>query len=407
MFHENEFDLLCQTFEKSRVRVVNTGLQESVFALMDEWMLSLFENVIHREITVSDALGTLEHNVLYRFRDMLFLSYLAFLLPTGSNTVVVIGPYLEQPMSDVRMLEISEHRGFSPKSQKAINEFFAAIPIISDNSALLLLLDAFCERMWNGAYQVRDVYKDAALPEGVAFLPGQEKGLDDTFLDMKSMELRYRLENEIMDAVAFGAENKLQRIFSNFAESVFEKRVSDPIRNAKNYCIIMNTLFRKAAEHGGVHPIYLDRISMNFAVKIEQLSDSGMLKTLMGEMCSAYCQLVRKQSSKQYSPIVQKAVIAIDSNPASELNLHTLACQLNVSNAYLSSVFKKETGRTVTEYIREKRLAYAERLLTNTNLQIQTVALHCGMVDVQYFSKLFKKHTGKTPSQFRAQKAKN
>lgn len=146
---------------------------------------------------------------------------------------------------------------------------------------------------------------------------------------------------------------------------------------------------------------------MNFAVKIEQLSDSGMLKTLMGEMCSAYCQLVRKQSSKQYSPIVQKAVIAIDSNPASELNLHTLACQLNVSNAYLSSVFKKETGRTVTEYIREKRLAYAERLLTNTNLQIQTVALHCGMVDVQYFSKLFKKHTGKTPSQFRAQKAKN
>ena len=63
----------------------------------------------------------------------------------------------------------------------------------------------------------------------------------------------------------------------------------------------------------------------------------------------------------------------------------------NVSNVYLSSMFKKETGKTITEYIREKRLSYAVYLLRSTNLQIQTIALRCGIVDVQYFSKLFKK----------------
>ena len=86
------------------------------------------------------------------------------------------------------------------------------------------------------------------------------------------------------------------------------------------------------------------------------------------------------------------------------MNLHKLAEKLNVSNVYLSSIFKKETGKTVTEYIRDKRLSYAEYLLEYTNLQVQTVALHCGMIDVHYFSKQFKRHTGKTPTAFRAEK---
>ena len=47
---------------------------------------------------------------------------------------------------------------------------------------------------------------------------------------------------------------------------------------------------------------------------------------------------------------------------------------------------------------------YAEYLLSSTSLQIQTVALHCGILDVHYFTKLFKKHTGKTPTEFRLKK---
>jgi YesN/AraC family two-component response regulator len=65
-------------------------------------------------------------------------------------------------------------------------------------------------------------------------------------------------------------------------------------------------------------------------------------------------------------------------------------------------VFKRDTGITLTEYITRERMQRACRLLSTTNLQIQTVALHCGIMDVQYFSKLFKKHIGKTPKEYRA-----
>ena len=81
--------------------------------------------------------------------------------------------------------------------------------------------------------------------------------------------------------------------------------------------------------------------------------------------------------------------------------MSTLAESQNVSSGYLSTVFKKETGKTVTGYIRDKRIKHAMHLLSTTHLQIQTIALHCGIMDVQYFSKLFKKQTGKTPKEYR------
>ena len=72
-----------------------------------------------------------------------------------------------------------------------------------------------------------------------------------------------------------------------------------------------------------------------------------------------------------------------------------------VSLGYLSTVFHRETGKTLSAHVRERRMEYASYLLRTTRLQVQTVALHCGMADMQYFSKLFKKHFGRTPTEYR------
>ena len=163
----------------------------------------------------------------------------------------------------------------------------------------------------------------------------------------------------------------------------------------------MNTLLRKAAENGGVHPVYLDRISSNFARQIEEISVLSAFPTLMHEMFRSYCRLVRKHSTRRYSPAVQKTILLIDSDLSAPLTLSTLAAAQELSEGYLAKIFKKETEKTVSEYVREKRMKHAAHLLTTTRLQIQTIALHCGIMDVHYFSKQFKKHTGKTPKEYR------
>ena len=404
MYCESEFRLLKETFKKSRIQIIEASLDSKFTEILDDAAKPLFENLFSASLSLQETLGDLKTGTLYRFKDSLMLSYIAFLMPIDEvQKIILIGPYTDEPFYPERILDISERNGIPPKSQRIINEFFAAIPVLPENSPLFLLLEAFCEGLWNGNYELVDIQGSAQLLENVVTLPAGTKEIDDTFIDMENMARRYELENKIMDAVATGSEHKVNQLFSNFTETSFEMRLSDPLRNYKNYCVIMNTLLRKAAERGGVHPIYLDRISSKYALEIEQLTMTNKVQPLMFNMFRAYCNLVRKNSAKAYSPIVKKAVIAIETDLSAELNLHILADALSVSKVYLSSVFKKETGKTVTEYIREKRLSYAANLLKTTHLQIQAVALHCGMVDVQYFSKLFKQYTGKTPTQYRAE----
>ena len=180
-----------------------------------------------------------------------------------------------------------------------------------------------------------------------------------------------------------------------------EQRLADPVRNAKNYAIILNTLLRKATEEGGVHPIHIDKISSTFAKKIElQTSEKG-ISQLFKEMVRKYALTVKNHSLKGYSKIVRRVMIQVDTDLASDLSLSAQASSLNVNPNYLSTVFKKETGHTLTEYVTGKRIEHAVFLLNSTNMQIQTIAQYCGIPDICYFTKTFKKYIGKSPTEYR------
>ena len=180
-----------------------------------------------------------------------------------------------------------------------------------------------------------------------------------------------------------------------------EQRLADPVRNAKNYAIILNTLLRKATEEGGVNPIHIDKISSTFAKKIElQTSEKG-ISQLFKEMVRKYALTVKNHSLKGYSKMVRRVMIQVDTDLASDLSLSSQASLLNVNPNYLSTVFKKETGHTLTEYVTGKRIEHAVFLLNSTNMQIQTIAQYCGIPDICYFTKTFKKYIGKSPTEYR------
>lgn len=402
MFQENEFSFLKESLEKCGLNVTVVSPYDTIFDVVDERDISFFEKIFSANTTLDNMFGGMKPNTFYKFKDSFSLLYNAFLIPHSTGRkVVVIGPFLQERLTETHILELCQKNKIEPKYQKNINEFCSVLPILSTYSPIYVFLDSFCERMWGRKYAVSDIVSDASFAN-TSITESSGRELDKIFSETKAMERRYAFENEILDAVAMGSESKLNKLSAVFNESFFERRVAAPVRNAKNYGIIMNTLLRKAAERGGVHPVQLDKISSEFALKIELFTSVEQGNELMTEMFKAYCRLVREKASS-YSPLVKSVVTAIDSDLSAELSLSALASELNVSSVYLSTVFKKETGKTVTEYINEKRISYAKHLLRTTSLQIQTVSLHCGIMDVHYFSKLFKQKTGMTPSAFRAE----
>lgn len=84
-----------------------------------------------------------------------------------------------------------------------------------------------------------------------------------------------------------------------------------------------------------------------------------------------------------------------------DFNLSRLADMLGVNCAYLSRVFKRETGSNFCDYQTYIRIEEAKRLLVTTSLSNAEIAKRCGFLDKRYFAQVFKKKCGMTTSQYR------
>lgn len=399
MILESELQLLCETFRKCRVQAIVIHPGETMDKLLDERFRMLFGG--DPEQSVDCFLRQVHPQVIYRMSTALRIHYIFLeLSKEPRQAVLAIGPYLSSSPGNRLIFEIGEKFHISPNRQRLLESFYAGIPVIPDSSHLFALLDTFGEHLWgSNSFSVEDINEDfMSEAPPMKHTPGSS---EDLLFNMKLMEERYAAENELMRAVSKGQVHKGAYIMEGFSSNGFEKRLDDPLRNLKNYSVIMNTLLRKAAEKGGVHPLYLNDISSAYASKIESSSSLSAMQDLMVEMFRSYCLLVRKHTMKNYSPTIQKTILLIDSDLSADLSLSTLAQAQNVSPGYLSTLFKRETGKTLTEYIQSERMQLATHLLETTSLQIQTVALHCGIMDVQYFSKIFRKYIGKTPKEYR------
>lgn len=403
MFYENELRFLCEILKKFRLNVSFTSPDDTLDKVLDDNFKALFLNEDNKLNKLSTLIGEIEPYHIYKYTNPYKLYYLFLNLPqTTSTTYMMVGPYLKNKLDTRQILEISEANAITPNKQKLLKDYYNTIPVLLETDRIFTIIDTFAERIWGGvgSYTIIDTTSDSILSAPVLTKSSTENN-QDILVNMKLMEQRYAYEKEIMLAVANGNDHKVAHIMSTLSTYTFDARIPDAVRNLKNYSVVMNTLLRKAAEDGGVHPIYIDDLSSKFAVRIEQLNSIDAVHELMSEMLKSYCRLVRKHSTKQYSSTVQKTIALIEYDITSNLTLSSLASLQNISPGYLSTIFKKETGKTITEYIVDKRVEHAKRLLTTTRLQIQTVALNCGIMDVQYFSKIFKKKTGMTPKEYR------
>ena len=402
MFNKGEFELVCEVFRKRGISVTVFDRKGSTEGIPEEFLISgVFDKInIITDETSSDRHG---ENILYRFRDGLGFRGLLFSLGRGRGQItVLIGPYFDEERSESHLMEALEKEGVDPKLHAVLTKHLVSIPNVSEGSSLMLMLNSFLERAYKQAgYSALDIELDGDKNLFGVDTAGEGGDLESSALHMKLIEKRYAFENELMMSVSAGHLQKVNSLIASLGESRFEMRTSDPLRNLKNYCIIMNTLLRKSAEQGGVHPVFIDKMSTDFAIRIEKLTGAKSCSALMKEMYESYCKMVRKHTVKDYSAVVKKTVSLIAYDLSADLSPGRLAEMVGVSLPYLSTLFKKETGSTLGEYIRERRMKYAARLLKDATLQVQSVALAVGIQDVQYFSKMFKAYSGFSPIEYR------
>ena len=105
--------------------------------------------------------------------------------------------------------------------------------------------------------------------------------------------------------------------------------------------------------------------------------------------------------SKQDITYIRQAKTILDENFDKHITIPTLARQTGINEAKLKEGFKELYQASIHSYLQQLRLEKAKQLLLTTNMPVTDITYHIGYSHVTHFTTLFKKETGLTPTEWR------
>lgn len=224
---------------------------------------------------------------------------------------------------------------------------------------------------------------------------------DNTKTYTGTMLRRYELLDDILQSVR--EENEFRALSAMKERN--ELPTADIMKNEllqwQYECVQIKALLELTVRRMGVRELFLNSVNTEFMHRISSSRTIADCRQINTDMVHRYCSLARLNEHKKYSQLVQRIIFMTDMDLSQSLTLQYFADVLSVNKCYLSDLFRKETGMTITEYVTKRRVERAEDMLLMTQQSVRLIGEQVGILDVHYFSRLFKKTTGLTPSQYR------
>jgi len=145
------------------------------------------------------------------------------------------------------------------------------------------------------------------------------------------------------------------------------------------------------------HQLFTDRSSAElYAVSTRSATDSLNWIRHMIDKSVEFMALIGNSQS-----VVDKAKAFIHEHLAEDISREDIANHVYLNPDYLTRVFKKETGMSISDYLLSRRLGIAAELLANTDLSVSSIAGKIGYANFSHFSRMFKKYTNLNPLEYR------
>ena len=126
----------------------------------------------------------------------------------------------------------------------------------------------------------------------------------------------------------------------------------------------------------------------------------AMVHAIISSIRHLIPETVTTTSSKEF-PVIKDVINYLDKNYYKNITLDELAKKFYFSSYYLARKFKEETGYTINQYVINRRMGEAERMLLFEDLSIKEIAKRNGYTNLQHFYSTFKKYAGCTPVEFK------
>lgn len=341
----------------------------------------------------------MQENTIYEYLALGGITFMVY-RDKERDSLFFLGPALTQPFSKEDTLHSICQYPIPDDMKPHILHYCSTLPVIPGHALYRAadLLVAFL----TGKEQPTKIVQGQVLSPIETQLLNSPFAAGGDIVQMRQVEMRYEYSAALTDAIKQGNLSlALHMIGQSNPDSQNPVRNSNPLRNAQNYCIVLNTQLRHAMEETGVHPYRVDKLSHEIGLEIEQLKSIAQLHSFFISVVRRYCRLVQEYDYPNLKPLINLTVTYIKEHLADNLTVKDTAKALTVNANYLSSLFHKEMGITFIDFVNKERTRQALGLLVHTNLQIQQIASMVGYNNTSYFTKQFLRFQGVTPSHYR------
>ncbi len=327
------------------------------------------------------------------------LSTRVFYYRSVDSTICRVGPFLTSEYNPQEVEYFLREEGLSSTEQ--IHAVFRSYPVQSEEqiqqmswllskalSKETLIVDARnyrsrVRKSYN-AYEAvqseekrQEIEKTAENAEEIVgkicfqFRSGKKRAVDAGGADFASLVLKNRGDKDLFMVL----QNYLQEEIAQICTSQFEKTRS------RQFILLLSTFMDR------IHR--LERAEEMIHLHHDFLEQAWNLTKAPEESSTA--------SDRRMLDVMEY----IRRHYAEKLTLQQLADRAGLSTSYLSGRFTRETGLTISSYVRRIRIDHAKLMLEYMTLPVTEIACQCGYQDISYFIKEFRREVGCSPVEYR------
>lgn len=342
----------------------------------------------------------LAENVPVVVSDTVMLHWLAVPLTQQGKlaAVFLMGPTLSSYMTEAAILEgisrISQSVSFRQPLQLSMKELPVLTHTMLLHEGVMLNYLVNRTRIQESEISVRTLFQPAELSNAQ-----QDENIPPA-------SVLHAFEEEYFGAIAEGNIHYRHNAQA-FTEQKFlyEVGVRDPVRQAKNQMLLKANFCSRAAIRGGLTPEVAYSICDQYSELIERCGSAEQIYEYGRQLYQEFLHRVHTlKTAGGQSRDINFCVAYLEDHLTEPVDYNRLSADLGYNRQYLSAKFRRETGCTMGQYLKRRRIERAKALLRDTQRDIAGIAQSLQFSSPSHFSHIFHEATGLTPGEYRNQK---
>ncbi|MBK1809969.1 helix-turn-helix domain-containing protein [Clostridium sp. YIM B02505] len=315
---------------------------------------------------------------------------------------VLIGPTLSSEIDEKSISNLIKEFDIQHKFKKSLVEYYNHV-VIMDYTAFLELVSLLLYQIYNYKLDFEDLQNYSELIN----VTYENKNSFDISQSKKRRDSVYHhsqgFEVQLLNYIKEGNVEELKEfLMSNSVGGEKGLHSKNPLRNEKNIFISFISLISHAAIEGGLDWELALSLSDFYIQAIEECNTIVGINEIYGKVLFDYTERVHKIRSENYSINVVKCKNYVFEHLYEKITVSQIADHLSMNANYLSHLFKKEVGISISEYIQKERIEEAKKLIRTGEKSLADIYAPLSFIDQSHFTKTFKKITGINPKEYKS-----